>query len=245
MTAVQQRPAVAGRAALQDDDADRAVLRQAEIFRGAAPRAVEALVAAMEPVSLGRGSVVFRQGEPGRFLYVVLSGTVKLTACEPDGVERLVAVLGPREQFGELAVLDPGPRTATATAVDDARLARVAKPQLDAWMQQHPEVTLQMLRVLSRRLRRTRADLADMIFLDVPGRVAKLLLDLAARYGVRTAEGLEVAHGLRQVELAQLAGSSRETVNKSLSDFANRGWVRAGHGVITILDPERLRRRAR
>jgi CRP-like cAMP-binding protein len=124
-------------------------------------------------------------------------------------------------------------------------LAELDKLHLEQWMLHRPEIGLQMLRVVSRRLRRTRADVADMIFLDVPARMAKLLLELASQFGVRDASGVRLTHGLTQAELAQLIGSSRETVNKSLSDFANRGWIRICPGSIVLVDLERLRRRPR
>ena len=109
----------------------------------------------------------------------------------------------------------------------------------------HPEIAEQLLRVLARRLRRTNDTLADLIFTDVPGRVAKELLQLAQRFGSREGGGLRVTHDLTQEELAQLVGASRETVNKALADFAHRGWLRLEGKTVVILDPERLRRRAR
>ncbi len=231
--------------ALRAAESDVAVLRKAGIFSGTGSDAVDAVVAQMEFVSAARGSVLYQQGEPGRHLYVILSGKVKLTQVTAHGNERLIALLSAQDQFGELSLLDPGPRTATASIVDDARLALLDKAHLDQWMLRHPEIALQVLRVVSRRLRRTRSDLADMIFLDVPARMAKLLLELASRFGVREARGVRIDHGLTQVELAQLIGSSRETVNKTLSDFAGRGWIRLESASIVLLDIERLKRRGR
>nr|WP_276511389.1 helix-turn-helix domain-containing protein [Candidatus Frankia nodulisporulans] len=107
-----------------------------------------------------------------------------------------------------------------------------------------------LLRVLARRLRRTNDSVADMVFTDVPGRVAKALLDLAERFGEpaqpgNEAAGVRVEHGLTQEELAQLVGASRETVNKALADFATRGWLRLDSRAVVLLDRERLSRRAR
>jgi CRP-like cAMP-binding protein len=99
--------------------------------------------------------------------------------------------------------------------------------------------------VLARRLRRTNDALADLIFTDVPGRVAKALLELASRFGTPEGEGVRVHHDLTQEELAQLVGASRETVNKALADFASRGWMRVDSRAVTLLDRERLARRAR
>ncbi|HZE50910.1 MAG TPA: Crp/Fnr family transcriptional regulator, partial [Jatrophihabitantaceae bacterium] len=162
-----------------------------------------------------------------------------------DGRENLVAVMGPADQFGELSLFDPGPRTATAVVVTDARLARLPKDALQKWAQDRPQIAMQLLRVVARRLRRTNTMLADLIFVDVPGRVAKQLLQLAQKFGSVDGGQLRVTHDLTQEELAQLVGASRETVNKALADFASRGWLRLEGKSVVILDRERLARRAR
>ena len=114
-----------------------------------------------------------------------------------------------------------------------------------AFIDSHPQMAKLMLRDLAGRLRRTNEALADMVFSDVPGRVAKALVDLAERFGSRTDEGVHVPHDLTQEELAQLVGASRETVNKSLAEFGSRGWIRLEGRAVMLLDLERLVRRAR
>ena len=104
---------------------------------------------------------------------------------------------------------------------------------------------VQLLQALAQRLSKTNESLADLVFSDVPGRVAKALLDLSDRFGRPAADGLLVAHDLTQEELAQLVGASRETVNKALADFATRGWIRLEARAVLLLDVERLQRRAR
>lgn len=221
------------------------ILRRAGLFQGVDPEAVEALAKEFETFEAPRGTTLFSEGEPGESLYIVLAGKVKLGRRSPDGRENLVAVMGPSDQFGELSLFDPGPRTATATVVTDARLARLPKDSLQAWVRDRPEIAMQLLRVLGRRLRRTNTMLADLIFVDVPGRVAKQLLQLAQRFGSLEGGSLRVTHDLTQEELAQLVGASRETVNKALADFASRGWLRLEGKSVVILDRERLARRAR
>ncbi len=221
------------------------VLRRAGLFQGVDPEAVEALSDEFEYIDAPRGSVLFTEGEPGESLYIVLAGKVKLGRRSSDGRENLVAVMGPSDQFGELSLFDPGPRTATATVVTDARLAKLPKGALQNWVQQRPQIAVQLLRVVARRLRRTNTMLADLIFVDVPGRVAKQLLQLAQRFGTVEGGNVRVTHDLTQEELAQLVGASRETVNKALADFASRGWLRLEGKSVVILDRERLARRAR
>ena len=112
-------------------------------------------------------------------------------------------------------------------------------------MREHPEVSLQLLARLATRLRRTNEVVGDLVFSDVPGRVAKALIDLGVKFGEKREEGLHVNHDLTQEELAQLVGASRETVNKALADFAQRGWLRLDGRSVLILDYERLLKRGR
>ena len=221
------------------------VLARAGLFQGVAPEAAEALAASLEQSDFTRGEIVFSEGEQGDTLYIVVSGKVKIGRRAADGRENMLSVMGPSDMFGELSLFDPGPRTATATVVTEARLASLAHSSLRPWINDRPEIAEQLLRVLARRLRRTNDALADLIFTDVPGRVAKQLLALSERFGSPDPEGTRVHHDLTQEELAQLVGASRETVNKALADFASRGWVRVDSRALTILDADRLARRAR
>jgi CRP-like cAMP-binding protein len=221
------------------------VLARSGIFQGVEPDAAESLAKELEYIETRKGEILFSEGEPGDSLYIVLSGKVKVVRRAADGRQNLIALMGPSDMIGELSLFDPGPRTATATAVTDARLGRLRKASLRPWLSDRPEIAEQLLRVLARRLRRTNDALADLIFTDVPGRVAKNLLQMAGKFGSRDGGVLRVTHDLTQEELAQLVGASRETVNKALADFASRGWLRLDGKSVIILDPERLARRAR
>ncbi|MGL5817823.1 MAG: Crp/Fnr family transcriptional regulator [Phycicoccus sp.] len=224
---------------------DHDVVRRAPLFAPLDAQAAETLIASMSPARLERGDILFHEGDQGDRLYVIGEGKIKLGRSSSDGRENLLAILGPGEMFGELSLFDPGPRTATATAVAEAQVVSMGQDQLRAFLGAHPDVALTLLAALARRLRRTNEVLADLVFTDVPGRVAKALLDLASRFGRPVEEGLMVAHDLTQEELAQLVGASRETVNKALADFAGRGWLRLEARAVLLLDVERLRRRAR
>ena len=224
-----------------DDD----VVRQAPLFAALDPEAASALQSTMTTVELGRGEILFHEGDPGDRLYVIVDGKVKLGRASGDGRENLLAVLGPGEMFGELSLFDPGPRNATATAVADTTLIGLGSDDLGSWLDGRPDVSRQLLSALARRLRRTNEALADLVFSDVPGRVAKALLDLSERFGRPVEGGVLVSHDLTPEELAQLVGASRETVNKALADFASRGWLRLEARAVVLLDIERMRRRAR
>jgi CRP-like cAMP-binding protein len=223
----------------------RAQLRQAAIFRGVAGEDVDALCRRFEFAGAPAGDTVYAQGDPGRGLYVLVSGKVKLTRAANDGRHHLVAVLGAGEQFGELAVFDPGPHTAAAVAITDVVVAYVPVEAVRDWVAARPYIAERILHVLARRLRRTNSVLSDQIFVDVPGRLAGHLLYLARRFGVRTSAGIYVEHGLTQLELGQLIGCSREQANKALADFTGRGWIYVYGKTVTIRDPHGLADRAR
>ena len=226
------------------DDKGYDVVLRAPLFAALDDEAAGALRASMSHVRLTRGETVFSEGDAGDRLYVVASGKVKLGRTSGDGRENLLAVLGPGEMFGELSLFDPGPRTATATAVTETDLIGLGHEDLQTWLTGRPEVAKQLLCALARRLRRTNEAMADLVFSDVPGRVAKALLDLARRFGTPSGDGVLVTHDLTQEELAQLVGASRETVNKALADFQQRGWIRHEARAVVLLDSDRLQRRA-
>jgi CRP/FNR family cyclic AMP-dependent transcriptional regulator len=221
------------------------VLRQAPLFSGLDDEVASALESSMSSSSLRRGEILFSEGDDGNQLYVVTEGKIKLGRTSPDGRENLLAILGPGQMFGELSFFDPGPRSATATAVTDVELKSLGHEALSPVLNAHPDVAHALLNQLAGRLRRTNEVVGDLVFSDVPGRVAKALLDLASRFGRRADDGIHVNHDLTQEELAQLVGASRETVNKALADFASRGWLRLEPRSVVILDLERLQRRAR
>jgi CRP/FNR family transcriptional regulator len=221
------------------------VLSRAPLFEALDEDGARALQSRMTDVELGRGERLFAEGDEGDRLFVVLDGKIKLTRAAPDGRENLLSVVGPGEMFGELSLFDPRPRTASATAITDAHLAALAHDKLLIWLTGRPEVALHLLRALAQRLRRANDVMADLVFTDVPGRVAKQLLDLADRFGEQQPDGLHVNHDLTQEELAQLVGASRETVNKALADFVTRGWIHLSARSVVLIDTDRLRRRAR
>ena len=221
------------------------VLTRAGIFQGVEPTAVSALRADLTAEEYSKGDVIIREGEQGDSLYIVTSGKVKLSRKAPDGRENLLSILGPSDMFGELSIFDPGPRTSSAVCVTDVTVQAMNRDALKRWISERPDISDQLLRVLARRLRRTNNNLADLIFTDVPGRVAKALLQLAQRFGTQEGGHIRVTHDLTQEEIAQLVGASRETVNKALAEFAHRGWLRLEGKSVIISDTERLARRAR
>lgn len=191
--------------------------------------------------SFRRGESIFRQGEPGGHLYLIESGRVKITSLSPDGREVLVAIIGPGEIFGELSLFDVGLRTADARTMEETVLHALSHDIFRHYIEAHPKVAWEMLRILAGRLRRADEVLQDAAFFDVPGRVAKRLLTLAKQHGSRDANGgMRIDVPLTQEEIAQMVGASRESVNKALASFLDRGWVSMEERTYTILDPDAL-----
>jgi CRP-like cAMP-binding protein len=224
-------------------DADQ-ILAGAGLFQRVGRSAVTALTKQLQRVDFPPGHVIFAEGEPGDRLYIIISGKVKIVRRYPGGRENLLTIMGPSDMFGELSIFDPGPRTSTATTITEVRAVSMDRDGLRAWISDRPEIAERLLRVLARRLRRTNSDLADLIFIDVSGRVAKRLLGLAQRFGTREGGAMRLTHDLTQEELAQLVGATRATVNKALAEFAHRGWIQLEGKSLLICDSERLTMRA-
>src|SRR5699024_6062678 len=188
---------------------------------------------------------IFHVGSQGDRLFVIGSGKVKLGHMAPDGREHLLAILGPGEILGEVSLYDPGKRTATATALPTSELVELSHQGLLNDLDARPEVTQHLPRCLALRLRRAINKVAGRSCSDGRGRVAKALLGLGRPFGERTESGLRVTHDLTQEELAQLVGSTRETVNKALAEFSNRGWLQLQGRSVVLIDIDRLTHRAR
>ena len=169
---------------------------QSPLFAALDPEGAAALRASLAETDVAKGEVLFIEGEPGDRMYVIVDGKVKLGQTSTDGRESLLGVLGPGEMFGELSLFDPGLRTSTATALTDVTVLGLGHDQLKPWLAGRPEVAAALLQALARRIRRANEAMADLVFSDVPGRVAKALMDLGEKFGTVTPEGLMVTHDM-------------------------------------------------
>ena len=190
--------------------------------------------------SFRRSEVIFRKDDPGMHLYLVLDGAVKIALPGELGQEALVGIMRPGEFFGELALFDRTPRSATAAALEDTRVALLASEDFFAFLERHPGAVRVVFEALARIIRRLSDRVEDLTFLDVPSRVAKYLLDLT-----RAHEGPELELALTQDELAGFVGASRVSVNRVLSDLERREIVDVHRRRITIKDPDRLSKEVR
>ena len=220
------------------------ILCGAALFRAVDPAETAKLTERLPRVNFSGQQTVYVAGEPADRLYIILSGKVKIARRSPDGRAHLLAIVGPSEMFGDLSIFDPGPRTSTATALTAVRAITMDGDALRGWVADHPEIADRLLQLLARRVRRTDDDASDLVLTDVASRVAKALLRLAQRFGVPEHGFIRLTHDLTQEEIAQLVGSCRETVNKVLTDFSLRGWIRMEHKSVVITDCACLLRRA-
>src|SRR5437016_4869489 len=215
-------------------------LRRVPLFAKLSDPELAGLADRMRIKAFKRGETIFRKDDPGQHFYVVLEGAVKIALPGEFGQEALVALLRGGEFLGELALFDHGPRSATATALEDTRCALLAGDDFLSFVEAHPAATRVVFEALAKTVRRLSDRVEDLIFLDVPSRVAKYLLDLAQLNG--TAK-LELT--LTQDELAAFIGASRVSVNRVLGDLERREIIGIRRRHIVIVDPERLSKEIR
>ncbi len=190
--------------------------------------------------SFKRGETLFRKDDPGTHLYVVVDGAVKIALPGEFGQEALVAIMRAGDHFGELALFDGSPRSASATALEDTRAAILTRDDFLGFLEAHPAAVRVVLDVLAKTIRRLSDRVEDLIFLDVPSRVAKYLLDLAQNDGN---EKLELT--LTQDELAAFIGASRVSVNRVLGDLERREIIEIKRRHIVIRDRDKLAKEIR
>jgi CRP-like cAMP-binding protein len=217
------------------------VLKQVPLFAGFSATELRDLASFVRPRRYPKSSIIFHQGDPGTTLYLIETGEVKLTVTADTGKEVILALLGPGAFFGELSLLDGEPRSANAVARVDCKLGVLDREHLLRVLAEHPPATASLLSVVARRLRRTTAQVHDAVFLDIPARLAKVLLQLTETKS-QSPDGLLSPPKLTQEELADLVGGTRESINKCLGIFARQGLVRRHRGMVTVLMPEELRK---
>jgi len=183
--------------------------------------------------------------DPGSALYILKSGLVKITIEDQQGDEMILRMLYPTDFFGEMSLLDGMPRSATVTAQEPSEVLTMSREHFLSIAEKTPKILLKMTAVLSKRLRRTNELIHSLAFFDVYGKVARVLLNLAAERGRVTDQGTVIDMRLTQQELAELAGMTRETMARTLREFQQAGCIRVESGIISILELDMLRREVR
>jgi CRP/FNR family cyclic AMP-dependent transcriptional regulator len=218
-----------------------ALLRNASLFADLSDNELASLAECLGRRTFAKGMIIFHKGGSGRTLYIIESGQVRIFVLSESGQEITHNVYGPGDVFGEFSLLDGQPRSAGAIAMDRAVTLTLHQDDFYQQIEKHPQMARGIMQVLTKRLRYTTGHAEDLAFLDVYGRVASKLLELAERYGVEK-EGIEIDLHLTQTELATWVSASRERVNKVLGTFRDHGLIAIAGQTITILDAEGLQR---
>jgi CRP/FNR family transcriptional regulator, cyclic AMP receptor protein len=213
-----------------------ALLRRHPVFGVLDAAHLEGLCTYATTRTYPRNTTVFSKGDPGTSLFAVLSGIIRIGVPSPDGRDAVFNLIREGEIFGEIALLDGQPRTADATAMTNCEVMAIDHSDFVALVCSQPEIALKIIEVLCARVRRTSQQVEDVLFLDLPGRLAKALLRL---------DSVEKSAGrgkvsMTQRELGQMIGMSRESTNKQLREWEERRWVRLERGGIVVLAPEAL-----
>ena len=213
------------------------LLRGADFFRAFDDGALAPVLDAARTVEYSRNQLVFAEEEPANELFVVQSGRVAIANKSTDGRESLVALMEAGDLLGEMAFFDKGPRSAEARALEASVLVAIPFAPIKTVLEERPTLLWEVVALLARRIRQTDAALADSVFLDVTGRTAKRLLEMAG-------DADEFVLPVTQEELAAMVGASRERVNKAIGAFVRLGWLEQADRRYRITDREQLTRRA-
>jgi len=221
------------------------VLGQIPILASLADDDRRLLAEKMGRQSFRKGMALFRRGEEGNALYIIVRGRIRIFASNRRGSEITLALLGPGEFFGEMALLDGQPRSANAEAAEDTELQVLQRDPFFSFLMHKESALRAILCALSRRLRRTDDLLTETCFLHISHRLARKLVELSET--VAAEEGPSDSYNIRatQQELAGMIGATRESVNKELKALRRKGLVQTSRNRITVRDLDRLERRSR
>jgi CRP/FNR family transcriptional regulator, cyclic AMP receptor protein len=226
-----------------EPDKETSYFKQVSFFADLPEEEIQVLSSATKRRTFRAGEVIFHRDDPGQVLYMIKEGKVKICIISPDGQEVSLAVFGKGEYFGEFALLDGLPRSTDAVALEKVECYTLQRSDFHNTIQKNPKIAILILEALSKRLRNTNQMVEDLIFLDVYGRVAKKLLELAEAHGVKTEDGVRIDVRLTQQELASMVGASRESVNKVLGYFTDKNFISTDKHRITIHNTNDLKRR--
>ncbi len=222
----------------------RDLLARLPLFQGLPPQALDGLLRQVRTRGYGRGTVIFHKDDPGSTLYVILRGKVSILLPSSEGKDLVLSILSAGDFFGELSLLDEEPRSATAAAVEDTQTLILSRDACLELVRVHPDMAVNILALLSRRLREADALAQDSALLDLPGRLARRLLELGERHGRREGDGIRIDIRLTQSDLASLIGATRVATNRQLQRLQQQGVLTWQAQHITLLRPAALRRLA-
>ncbi len=218
------------------------LLKRVSLFKDLSGEVLAGLAPHLRRRAFRKGTMIFHKDQVGDALYIVESGRVRIFLPAEGGEELSVDLLGPGDVFGEMALLDGRPRSASVDTLEDTVTYTLSRDEFQRHLVTAPQLASGLIELLSTRLRHLMQYTETLAFLDVHARIARTLLDLAERYGVK-ANGIEIDFELTQAELARMVGATRERVNRALASFRTQGLVELRGKKIVILDAKRLSQR--
>ena len=206
------------------------------LFRDFSASMLDRVVLRAVARNVKKGTVLFRKGDVGTNLYAVCAGSVRISVPSEQGHDAIFNVIPPGELFGEIALLDGGARTADAVTLEDSKMMVIERRDFIPVVRENPDIAMKLIEMICARLRKTSEQVEDLIFLGLPARLAKILLQFHSRHVPDAANTIKIT----QRELSQMIGTSRESANKLLREWQRRGWLKLQRGGIHIIAPKAL-----
>lgn len=216
-------------------------LKRIDLFRDLSEEELQEVDRISRMITVKKGQPLYLPGDPGTSVFLLKLGRIKLSRLSPEGKEFILDLIEPGEIFGELSLVAEGPQEAIAETLEDSLLCIIQRRDFEAILQRKPDLALRVAKFIGLKRKRIESRLEDLVFKDVPGRLAALLLQLARDYGVLDRRGVLLRIKLSQRELANLIGASREVVNQALSEFRRKRLIDFEGRQIVILSQEALK----
>lgn len=188
-----------------------------------------------------KGQTIFYEEDMGTGFYIIISGQVKIVMLSNDGREHILGLLRERDFFGEMSILDGEPRSATAIALMDTKAISITREDFTKVLRNNPDISIKIMFVLCKRLRRADRHVESLAFLSAPGRVARTLAELADEQGIQEGSKVIINHKMTRQEFANIAGTSRETLTRVLMDFQDEGILDISKNQIILVDKKSLK----
>lgn len=200
-------------------------LKKVSFLSNLGDEVIEKLTQRFSKKAYPEGTVIVEQNEIGNFLYIILKGRVKVCIIGEDGREVMLSTLRENDFFGEMSVIDKKPRSASVIALEDCELLVIHRKNFIEMIREFPQLSLEILSVMAQRLRKADAQIETLALMDMYGRVARYLLDLAKSDGEETEDGIVINNPPKQIDIANSIGTSRETVSRVMTDLQKRGYI--------------------
>ncbi|MGB9682107.1 MAG: Crp/Fnr family transcriptional regulator [bacterium] len=216
-------------------------LKTLSLFKGISEDAIRKILAIAKEKRYKKGEIIYYQGDISYTLDIIKKGKLKVTIMTEEGKEKILAILSEGDIIGEISLIDNRPRSATVEALEDCSLLSIKKEDFGKFLLEYPKISIEIARILSERLRDADRSIEELTFYDVRTRIISLLISLGERYGKPISNGIEIHIRFTHQELADLVGSSRETITRVLGELQENKIIRIEKDKILIIAPEKLK----